>query len=183
MTGSKCASGLKLRLSSSSGSRTDPLDVLFAAAGSTGVADVVAAAAAAAAVVVVVGVVANENENRECDCVAPSANDTDDVGGPVPPLPLPLLPPLNENDANGVGFAAAKSDVFDVSVVVFCVSFVDFTKGDEIGVDDAGFVMPLPKIDFCAPTDGTTGDAVADAAEDAAGFVITYECGGTANSC
>lgn len=44
MTGSKCAVGLKLRLSSSSGSRTEPVDVFAAAA--AGVVDVTAVVAA-----------------------------------------------------------------------------------------------------------------------------------------
>lgn len=181
MTGSKCAVGLKLRLSSSSGSRTtEPVDVFAVGA-------VDAAAAVVAADVVVsddVGA-ANDcpillNENRECDCVPPSANDTD--GGAAGPEPLP-----NVNDANGLGFVAAVSDGFGVSVV-FCVSFVGLTIGDEIGVDEAGFVMLFPKMDFCAITEGTAGDAkliaigavgeaVTDATDATDGLVITYECG------
>ena len=90
ITGSKCAVGLKLRLSSSSGSRTEPDDV-FAGAVDNGAGAVVDDASDG------VVVVANDcpilpNEKRDCDCVPPSANDTVDTAGP-------LLP--NENDANG----------------------------------------------------------------------------------
>lgn len=83
----------------------------------------------------------------------------DDAAGPIV---VELAP--NENDANGLGFAGAAvvSDDFGVSELAFWPSTVDLIIGDEIGVDDAGFVMPLPKIIFCSWAVGVDDDEITE---------------------
>lgn len=67
--------------------------------------------------------------------------------------------------------------VVDLSAAFGASFVVDLTRGDEIGVDEAGaFVMLLPKIDFCTAGVGAADELATAAIDAVTGFVIAYEC-------